>query len=293
MNETSALTPEPLSWTIDGLTYAGLGFGPSDGVPVLALHGWLDNAAGFARLARALPHLRIVAIDLSGHGLSAHRSQDATYQIWDDLPQLVGILDALGWEHCTLLGHSRGAMICTLLAAAMPERATALITLDTMLPMPVQDSDFVTHMRSFLTDRNKLTQRPAKVFQSVEDFVTRRSKSGEPPQIAAELAGRALLVTDNGLSWRGDPRLNGGSAMKLNAAQCQAVLSALSMPVLNVWATPGPGREAGRKMMIEAIAAHLPQAQVAHIEGHHHWHMDDESGRQVAEVIAAFLTTAH
>jgi hypothetical protein len=37
---------------------------------VIALHGWLDNANSFARLAPQLKGLRIVALDLAGHGYS-------------------------------------------------------------------------------------------------------------------------------------------------------------------------------------------------------------------------------
>lgn len=48
-------------------------FGPEDGLPVIALHGWLDNANSFARLAPRLEGLRIVALDLAGHGHSGHR----------------------------------------------------------------------------------------------------------------------------------------------------------------------------------------------------------------------------
>ena len=54
-------------------------FGPEDGVPVIALHGWLDNANSFARLAPKLTGLRIVALDLAGHGHSAHRPPGASY----------------------------------------------------------------------------------------------------------------------------------------------------------------------------------------------------------------------
>ena len=58
-------------------------YGPADGEPVIALHGWLDNAASFARLAPKLPGLRIVALDFAGHGHSDHRPAGAGYAIWD------------------------------------------------------------------------------------------------------------------------------------------------------------------------------------------------------------------
>lgn len=58
-------------------------FGPADGLPVIALHGWLDNANSFARLAPRLKGLRIVALDLAGHGYSEHRPPGAGYALAD------------------------------------------------------------------------------------------------------------------------------------------------------------------------------------------------------------------
>ena len=51
---------------------AALRFNPGAPQRVLALHGWLDNAASFAPLAAAWPDCEIVALEFAGHGRSGH-----------------------------------------------------------------------------------------------------------------------------------------------------------------------------------------------------------------------------
>ena len=53
-----------------------LTWGEEDAPPVLALHGWLDNAASFIPLAAHLDGIRLVAIDAPGHGRSGHYPPD-------------------------------------------------------------------------------------------------------------------------------------------------------------------------------------------------------------------------
>ena len=55
--------------------------GEAQGPKVLALHGWLDNAASFIPLAGQLPHLDLVMLDLPGHGRSAHLGPGAEYTL--------------------------------------------------------------------------------------------------------------------------------------------------------------------------------------------------------------------
>jgi pimeloyl-ACP methyl ester carboxylesterase len=62
---------------------AGLAWRCPDAPRVLALHGWLDNAASFIPLA--LPKLDLVALDLPGHGHSVHRHPSARYHFVDYL----------------------------------------------------------------------------------------------------------------------------------------------------------------------------------------------------------------
>lgn len=109
-------------------------YGPEDGEPVLALHGWLDNAMTFDLLAPQLAGLRIVAIDMAGHGHSGHRAPGAGYQLWDYALDALMATQELGWEKFSLLGHSLGGIMSVMIAAAVPERVRRVALIDGLVP---------------------------------------------------------------------------------------------------------------------------------------------------------------
>src|SRR5690606_29019174 len=94
--------PAELVLEPEGRALAALRSGTRSGTRVLALHGWLDNAASFTPLAAALPELDLVALDLPGHGHSAYRPARTWYHFIDYIDDVLAALDALGWEHCVL-----------------------------------------------------------------------------------------------------------------------------------------------------------------------------------------------
>ena len=67
-------------------TLTGLRWGSASDLPVLALHGWLDNASSFAPLASHLSGFQLLALDLPGHGHSQHRPPGMRYHLLDYVP---------------------------------------------------------------------------------------------------------------------------------------------------------------------------------------------------------------
>ncbi|EXJ09220.1 alpha/beta fold hydrolase [Nitrincola nitratireducens] len=72
------------------ITLSALVQGEPGSPPVLALHGWLDNAASFRALARHLPQVNLIAVDLAGHGFSEHRPKA--------FPITFGIMFQISWR---------------------------------------------------------------------------------------------------------------------------------------------------------------------------------------------------
>ncbi|MBR9765497.1 MAG: alpha/beta hydrolase [Rhodobacteraceae bacterium] len=289
MNETDI--PRNCEWLIDGLVYRGLAWGPENGLPVLALHGWMDHGASFQTLAPLLAGCHVVAPDLSGQGLSDHRAAHATYNIWDDLPQIAALLDHLGWRDCILLGHSRGANIATLCAAALPERVRALIALESLVPEPEDPARFATTLRAFVEETRRQGARPPRRFASREDYIRRREAQGNARATATALAARALQDEGpGGVQMRGDPRMFASSAVRLSGAQLDSVLQSLACPVLNIWAAQGirPRRPLIAGLIARADAL-VPDYETLELPGDHHVHLDPAGARQIADALLGFL----
>lgn len=258
---------------------------PGEGPKVLALHGWLDNAASFDPLLPLLPDLHAVALDLPGHGRSDHRPRGAWYHLVDNLGEIAGALDVLGWERAILLGHSMGAALASLVAAALPGRVAALWLVEGLGPLATPEAELPALMRRAIEGRARVGDKQLRVFASVEEAVTTRLAATPMADTAARLlVERGLREVDGGWIWSSDPRLMLASPLRASEAQVEACLSAIACPTLLLTASEVPAYFP--TSLIERRTACVRDLAWQVLAGRHHVHMDDPAA--VAAAINAF-----
>lgn len=264
-------------------------YGPEDGQPVIALHGWLDNAASFSRLAPLLPGLRIVALDFAGHGHSDHRPPGASYAIWDYAHDVLQVAEQFGWQRFSLLGHSMGAIVSVLLAAAMPERIQRLALIDGLIPYTGEPDTAPQKLGEALKAQLALAGKSKPVYAEFSRAVEARMRGvGAVSREAAELlAQRGLMPVPGGYTWRTDSRLTLPSPLRLTQAHALAFVRNVQCPVKLVMAQQGMLlAQASISQLVEGVAI-----EVAELPGGHHLHLDDEVGAGlVADCFKAFLS---
>ncbi|PYB73583.1 MULTISPECIES: alpha/beta hydrolase [Pseudomonas] len=264
---------EEIRLTLGHIELAAHLFGPADGLPVIALHGWLDNANSFARLAPQLKGLRIVALDLAGHGYSEHRPVGAGYALADYAHDVLRVAEQLGWERFGLLGHSLGAIISVQLAGALPERVSQLALIDGVIPPTLSEQDAAERLGLALQAQLRLEGKRKSVYPTLEEGVEARMKGmvAVSREAAELLAQRGLMPVPGGYSWRSDSRLTLPSPTRLNQDQAMAFVKRIACPACLVVAADG--MLARHTDLLEQ----LPFEQVI-LPGGHHLHLNDAEG---------------
>ena len=115
---------------------AVLEFGPTDRpVDVVFVHANGFNGQTYrALLAPLSAGLRILAVDQRGHGSSRLAADPEHRRSWLDLrDDLLALLTALDQGPVVLAGHSMGATVSLLTAAARPEAVRGLVMLDPVI----------------------------------------------------------------------------------------------------------------------------------------------------------------
>ncbi len=111
--------------------YAEAGEGP----PVLLLHGWPQHHHMWHRVIGRMRHThRLIAPDLRGFGWS-----DAPGEGYDPATfatDQIALLDALGIERASVIGHDWGGFTAFLLGIGHPGRISAIVACSTPHPWP-------------------------------------------------------------------------------------------------------------------------------------------------------------
>ena len=265
-----------------------LQFGVSEGKNVLALHGWLDNAASFVPLSDYLAAVNLVALDLPGHGHSAHRPAGCGYHLSDYPGEIQSAANALGWAQFDLIGHSLGAGIACLYAAVMPQQIRRLVFIDGLGPVSTEHAQAPQQLAKSLHARLQLQEkmhRPRKQYTSWEQLVAARQAANRICAANAELlVRRAARQRGDRVELHSDRRLKSPSTLYLSEQQVAAFMQSIRCPVLLLQATDGI---LARNAQLRSRIQWLDQVRVEHVPGQHHVHMDQP--QRVAELINAFL----
>ncbi|GLR64445.1 alpha/beta fold hydrolase [Marinospirillum insulare] len=300
---------EEIRLKLPHLELAALAWGDPEGKPLLALHGWLDNAMTFVKLAPALAAAgyRVVALDFAGHGFSAWRPAGQTYLLLDNCFDVQAAAMALGWKSFTLIGHSMGAGVASLLAGAHPSVVEKLLLIDGIGTLTTADKDAASQLSQAMArwighqkrsrnqdDKDAVSAFSGKIYPSI-DLAAKARMLGVGAvdyPAALQLCQRALQAVDpsdaaTGWFWRSDSRLRHPSPFRLTEAQNLSFMTAIKAPTLYL--------EADQGLMVKRpeIATRLQaieNAQKLSLTGGHHLHLEETSCEAVTAEVIQFLS---
>lgn len=279
-------SPTEINLNVDGFKLQGKRWGAPGKLPLLGLHGWLDNAGSFDYLAPLLQDVDFLALDLPGHGLSSHLSPNEHYRILTLLPVFKKVAEMLEWPQITIIGHSLGSVIGTLLASQEPHLIANLVLIDGIGPLSQELINTPTEsLDATMTNIRRSGKNPPKVYTSIDDAITARQKAGNLSEAAARaLVLRGLQETDAGYTWRFDPRLLLPTGQYMSEQEVQDMLRKIKAPTVLIEA------DHGLLLQHPLVLQRMQQfSQLQHVilPGNHHIHL--ENPRQVAKVINDFL----
>ena len=107
----------------NGLRFHALAAGPNDGPLIVLLHGFPQTSHTWRPQLDALAAAgyRAVAPDLRGYGLSSKPAHTRAYTLAKVGADVVAIVQALGHQHCGLVGHDWGGVAAWWLSARHAE----------------------------------------------------------------------------------------------------------------------------------------------------------------------------
>jgi pimeloyl-ACP methyl ester carboxylesterase len=241
------------------------------GLRLCLLHGGSAHAHWFDAVAGPLAERHhVVAVDQRGHGESDW-AVPAAYATEDFTGDLLGVLDALGWDRAVIAGHSMGGHNAMAFAAWHPERVHALVVLDARPAIPEERLGYLRSRGA------RATRRPyPSRDQAVATFRLIPRETVADPALLRHMAEAGLVERNGGWLYRFDPDAN----RMRRPADCWPLLERITAPTLILRAALGPVLPADHAERMRAL---IPSATLVEIPGaHHHLTLDQPAAVEAA-----------
>ena len=258
---TTAPQPTSKTSTVNSLRLRYLEWGDAGAPPVVCVHGYTSSAETFNALARRfMDRVRLIAVDVRGHGESAW-STDGAYRYEDQVGDLAGFVDGLGLGQFTLIGTSMGGIIAMAYAGAHAERLAGLVIND-IGPDPEAGTQRITQMVGDRPDR----------FATLDDAMAYRRRmspivAGRAADDQRELAHGVLRRDAAGTwGWKMDPayitqRVRKGPPTR---PALWPALARIHAPTLVVWGSDSDVLSEGQaRRMVDT----LPKGELVTVRG--------------------------
>jgi pimeloyl-ACP methyl ester carboxylesterase len=197
-------------------------FGPSDGKPVILLHGGLGNSDYFGNQVPALAKTyRVIVMDSRGHGRSTRDDHAYGYDLMAE--DVIALLDYLKVPKVAVVGWSDGAILGLDIAIHHPDRISKLFAFAANSD-PAGVSDIST----------------SKVFN---EYIARTSAEYE--KLSPTPKEYQAFLDQIGKMWASQPNFSKGD------------LGGIATPT---WIVDGDRDEAIKRENTEFMAAHIPGA---------------------------------
>lgn len=264
------------------------GWRTGEGLPVLATHGWLDNANSWKPVAIMTEGLEWASFDFPGHGRSEHLPPGEAYHFIDNVESIQDAANAQTWARFSLVGHSMGASLALMFAAIYPARVQRLVLMDSLGPLTSPPDQATEQLRAGMISRRQSRYKQVSYYPEramLKERVQKGNSSLTDEAAELLLERSATVEPDKGWCFSYDRRLRDVSAYRYTDAHVLDLIHHVQCPTLIIRASYGTVLRDGP---LEERQAAFPNAKVVTVEGSHHVHLVHPE--RVASMIQDFLT---
>jgi len=270
-----------VTFNIHGQKITGKRWGKEGGIPVIALHGWLDNANSFDFIAPELPELDLLVLEFAGHGGSDHRPRHTPYLGLLYIQDIIAVADQLNWQRFGLLAHSMGAELSTHMLGLYPDRVERMFGVDGFAASTTP-AKWLEDTRKSLDENINRQAGAMRQFASAEDMAAKVADSTGQTQASAEaLVARGAELVGGAYSWRSDARVRWSDALSLPDEIVEHIVASYPGQIMIAGASDGSN---WYKPTIERLEGKYDNLHYIIFPGSHHLHMDDDTSKLVAAI---------